>query len=156
MLGASILLASKRRWTEVVCLVIGLALVYAAVHITKGAIDRPRPAGSLIDTSLSSYPSGHAAYATVWIAVAVVLTRRLGLVASGTLVFVAIGIAAAVGLSRIYLRAHYWSDVAGGWGIGCGIFAALAVIALVVDYIRNNEGEPDPDSPEHRLSHAQQ
>ena len=156
VLGASILLASKRRWTEIVCLVIGLALVYAAVHITKGAIDRPRPAGSLIDTSLSSYPSGHAAYATAWIAVAVVLTRRLGLVASGTLVFVAIGIAAAVGLSRIYLRAHYWSDVAGGWGIGCGIFAALAVIALVVDYIRNNEGEPDPDSPERRLAHAQQ
>ena len=40
--------------------------------------------------------------------------------ASGHARVVAIGIAAAVGLSRVYLRAHWWSDVAGGWGLGAG------------------------------------
>jgi membrane-associated phospholipid phosphatase len=36
----------------------------------------------------------------------------------------------------MYLRAHYWSDVAGGWGLGFGIFGLCAVVALVVLYMR--------------------
>jgi undecaprenyl-diphosphatase len=55
------------------------------------------------------------------------------------LVFVAIGIAAAVGVTRVYLGAHWWSDVSGGWGLGAAIFALLGAIALVVDHIRHNE-----------------
>ena len=117
------------------------------MHVAKAEIDRPRPADPLVDTALSSYPSGHAAYATAWIAVAFVLTRRLGLVANAALVIVGIAIAAAVGLSRIYLRAHYWSDVAGGWGIGCGIFATLAAMVLVVEYIRHNGGRREQEPP---------
>jgi membrane-associated phospholipid phosphatase len=148
LVGAtSIVLAARRRWSELLVLVVGLGLVYAAVHVAKAGIDRPRPADPLVDTALSSYPSGHAAYATAWIAVAFVLTRRLGLVANATLVIVGIAIAAAVGLSRIYLRAHYWSDVAGGWGIGCGIFATLAAIVLVVEYIRQNGGQREQEPP---------
>ena len=53
-------------------------------------------------------------------------------------------LSAAIGLSRIYLRAHYWSDVAGGWALGVGIFGLLAAIALVVEYVRHNEREPPP------------
>ena len=138
--GAAALLAFRRRPAEAIVLVVGLILVYIAVHVTKDAIDRPRPTGSLVETGNAAYPSGHAAYATAWIAVAVALTRRLRLVTSSVLVFVAIGIAAAVGATRIYLRAHWWSDVAGGWGLGVGIFALLGAIALVVEYIRHNEG----------------
>ena len=100
-------------------------------------------------------PSGHAAYATAWVAAAVVLTRRLRLVTSGTLVFVALGIAAAVGVTRVYLRAHWWSDVAGGWGLGAGMFALIGAIALVVEHIRHNgdaraadEGSVDLSSTE--------
>jgi membrane protein DedA with SNARE-associated domain/membrane-associated phospholipid phosphatase len=136
--ATSALLAARRRYDAAIVLVVGLVLVYIAVHITKDAIDRPRPAGSLVETTGEAYPSGHSAYAVTWIAAAVALTRRLRLVASGTLVFVALGIAVAVGLSRVYLRAHWWSDVAGGWGLGAGIFALLAGIALVVEYIRHN------------------
>ena len=114
------LLVVRKRYAEALVLVVGLALVYVAVHVTKDALARERPGGSLVDTSGDAYPSGHAAYATAWIAVAVALTRRLRLVTSGVLVFIALGIAAAVGVSRVYLRAHWWSDVAGGWGLGVG------------------------------------
>ena len=140
-----VVLAMRRRVAEIVVLVAGLGLTYAAVHITKAAVDRPRPAGPLIDASLFSYPSGHAAYSTVWIAVAVVLTRRLRLTSHATWLIAAIAIAVAVGLSRIYLRVHYWSDVAGGWGLCAGILGLLAAIALVVDYIRHNGTEPAPE-----------
>ena len=76
-----------------------------------------------------------------------------GLAANAALVIDAIVLAAAIGLGRIYLRAHYWSDVAGGWGLGCGIFASLAAIALVVDYVRHNGGRREPEPP---LARAEQ
>jgi membrane protein DedA with SNARE-associated domain/membrane-associated phospholipid phosphatase len=136
--AAAGLLAVRRRYAEAIVLVLGLVLIYVSVRVTKDALDRPRPSGSLVNTGGAAYPSGHTAYATAWVAVAVALTRRLRLVASGTLVFVALGIAAVVGVTRVYLRAHWWSDVTGAWGLGAGIFALLAAIALVVEYIRHN------------------
>ena len=139
--GTAALLAMRRRGAEAIVLVVGLVLIYITVKVTKDAVDRPRPSGSLVGTSGQAYPSGHAAYATAWIACAVALTRRLRLVTSGVLVFIALAIAAAVGGSRIYLRAHWGSDVAGGWGLGAGIFALLAALALVVDHIRHNGDE---------------
>jgi undecaprenyl-diphosphatase len=134
----AVLLAARRRAPELLVLVLGFALIYLTVQATKAAIDRPRPDGALVGTSGSAYPSGHAAYATAWVALAVIYTRRLGLFTRATLVVVAIALAAAIGLSRIYLRTHYWSDVAGGWGIGVGFFGLLAAVALIVEHIRHN------------------
>ena len=93
----------------------------------------------MIDTTGSSFPSGHAAYSTAWVAAALIFTRRLGL-ASAALVTAAVILAAAIGLSRIYLRAHLWSDVAGGWGLGVGIFGLLAVIVIIVEHMRHTGG----------------
>jgi membrane-associated phospholipid phosphatase len=139
-----VLLAVRRRPAEIVVLALGFTLIYIAVQLTKAGIDRPRPAAPLTDADSSAFPSGHAAYATAWIASAVVFTRRLGLVGYATLVTGAIALAAAIGLSRIYLRVHYWSDVAGGWGLGIGIFATLAAIAMLVQHMRHNDGERAP------------
>jgi len=133
----SIVLAARGRILEVLVLVGGFIVIYAAVHITKGAIERPRPVEPAVDTSGSSFPSGHAAYALAWVAAAMMFTRRLGLT-SAAVVTGAIALAVAIGLSRIYLRAHLWSDVAGGWGLGVGVFGLLAVIAMIVDHIRHN------------------
>jgi len=141
LVGTCALLALRRRWPEVVVLAVGFALVYVGVHLTKAGLDRPRPAGPLGATEGSTFPSGHAAYATVWIAVAVVLTRRLALVKEAALVTFAIVLVAAIGLARIYLRAHYWSDVAGGWSLGAGVFGLLAALALVVEHMRHNGRE---------------
>jgi membrane-associated phospholipid phosphatase len=148
VLGTSVLLVVRKRYAEALVLVVGLALVYVSVQVTKDAVARPRPGGSLVGTSGYAYPSGHAAYATAWIAAAVALTHRLRLVASSTLVFIALAITAAVGVSRVYLRAHWASDVSGGWGLGVGIFATLAAVALVVEYIRHNGGDHAAESPE--------
>ena len=139
-----VLLAVRRRPVEIAVLVMGFTLIYIGVQLTKAGIDRPRPAAPLTDADSSAYPSGHAAYATAWIASAVVFTRRLGLVGHATLVTGAIVLAAAIGLSRIYLRVHYWSDVAGGWGLGIGIFGTLAAIAMLVQHMRHNDAERAP------------
>jgi membrane protein DedA with SNARE-associated domain/membrane-associated phospholipid phosphatase len=138
VVATSVLLIARHRYPEALVLVVGLALIYVAVHVTKDAIDRPRPAGALVDTVGAAYPSGHAAYAVAWVAVAVVLTRRLRLVTSGVLIFIALAIAVVVGATRVYLRAHWGSDVGGGWGLGAATFSLLGGIALVVEHIRHN------------------
>jgi membrane-associated phospholipid phosphatase len=137
VLATSAVLAARRRMPEVVVLLAGFALIYVIVQITKAGIDRPRPEAPLVDTEGSSFPSAHAAYATAWVAAALMFTRRLHVV-SAALVIGAVVLAAAIGLSRIYLHAHLWSDVAGGWGLGVGIFGMLAVAAIVVEYMRHN------------------
>jgi undecaprenyl-diphosphatase len=135
-------LAVRRRVIEGAALVVGLGITIAGVHITKAAIDRPRPSGSLVDTSGSAYPSGHAAYAIAWLAIAVALRRAApNAPAAATGVTAALVLAAAIGLSRIYLRAHWFSDVAGGWGLGAAAFALCGMAALVVAFVRNNPGE---------------
>jgi membrane-associated phospholipid phosphatase len=75
-----------------------------------------------------------------WVSATLMFTRRLRLVGAA-LVTGALALAAAIGLSRIYLHAHLWSDVAGGWGLGVGIYGLLAVIAMIVDHIRHNGRE---------------
>ena len=137
VVATSSILASRGRTAEIGLLILGFVLIYAGVHITKGLIDRPRPPGALVESAGSSFPSGHAAYSVVWVAAALLLTRRLRL-AGAALVTGAVLLAVAIGATRIYLHAHYWSDVAAGWGLGVGVFGVLAAIGMVVEYIRHN------------------
>jgi membrane protein DedA with SNARE-associated domain len=137
---AAIVLLSRRRIVEALALVSGLVLTWAAVHIAKVAVDRARPSGSLVDTAGESYPSAHAAYAVAWVAIAVVLTRTLpGLARTTAAVVVAAVLAVAIGLTRVYLRAHYLSDVVGGAGLAAAIFSVCGMVGLVVAYLRHNE-----------------
>ena len=133
------LLLSRRRIIESVTLAGGLALTWVAVHIAKEAVDRPRPSDALVDTAGQSYPSAHAAYAFAWVAIAVVLTRTLpGLARTTAVIIAALVLAVIIGLTRIYLRAHYLSDVVGGAGLGATIFALCGMAGLVVAFIRHN------------------
>jgi undecaprenyl-diphosphatase len=144
-LGA-VFLAVRRRWLELSALVAGLALTIVGVNVIKEAVDRPRPEGALISVSGKSFPSGHAAYATVYPVLAVISARMTpGLAARFVLVAVAFVVTVAVGLSRVYLRAHYLSDAFGGWALGLSCFALCAAIALVVDHLRNNGPADAPD-----------
>jgi membrane-associated phospholipid phosphatase len=140
---ACVLLAWRREWGEAVVLVAGLLLTYAVVQATHEALTRPRPPDPLAGAEGSGYPSARAAYAIAWVAVAVVLSRVLPSLAS-RFAFVTVGIvlAAAVGLSQLYLRAGFLSDVTGGWGVAACLFAVCGMIALVVDHVRENVPQP--------------
>lgn len=139
VIAGSVVLVLRKHALEVFALAGGFALVVIATHLAKAAVDRPRPADPLVHTLESSYPSGHSAYATAYVAMAVIAARVLGGVVSRTaLVMAGVVVAAAIGATRIYLRAHYLSDVIGGFGLGLAIFAACGAVALVVGYIRHN------------------
>jgi membrane protein DedA with SNARE-associated domain/membrane-associated phospholipid phosphatase len=146
---AVVLLAWRRRPYELFVLLIGTVLVYAGVHITKAAVDRPRPAGSLVDTAGSAYPSGHAAYATIYVVLGIIAARVMpNLASKAALVTGTIVAAALIGASRVYLGAHYYSDVVAGWALGAFVFGTCAIVALVVFYVRQNDRETPPARPQ--------
>jgi undecaprenyl-diphosphatase len=136
----AVVLLSRRELLEGAALLAGGLITYAGVHLTKAATDRPRPLEPLVEVAGSSYPSGHAAYAVFWVAIAVALRRVFpGLASRAVVLVVGVAIAVVVGLSRIYLRVHWFSDVAGGWGLAAMTLALTGMVALVVSYFAGGE-----------------
>jgi membrane-associated phospholipid phosphatase len=121
----------RRRVVDAIGLVAGLALTRLTVNVAKGAYDRPRPPGSLVDTMLSAYPSGHALQAVTLVACAVVLVRGgVGWAVRIAAVTVAAVLVVVVAATRVYLRAHYLTDVIGGVALGVALWALVGALAL--------------------------
>jgi membrane protein DedA with SNARE-associated domain/membrane-associated phospholipid phosphatase len=139
-LATVVFLLMRRRVAEGLALASGMALTVLAVHWAKAEVDRPRPLHPLVGTADQSYPSGHSAYAIVYLVVAVAIGRMFPTwKGRAVVVGAAVGLVALVGLTRMYLRAHFFSDVIGGYGLACGLFALTGTVALVVSHLRQNE-----------------
>ena len=137
--AALVYLWRRSRIAEAVAIASGTILVYAGVAITKAISDRPRPPDPLTEAAGSSFPSGHAAHAIVFVAIAVGVAHAFPrFVHRAAFVLAAIILAGLIGLSRIYLRVHNLSDVVGGWALGSAIFAICGMTALIVSFMRQN------------------
>jgi membrane protein DedA with SNARE-associated domain len=137
---AAAALAVTRRWTELCVLIAGMVLIVVLAHSIKDWTDRPRPADGLVEADSSSFPSGHAAYATLytWLAVTIAFRIVPGITRRSLVIAVGIAVTALVGISRAELRVHWLSDVSAGWALGVSCFAAAAAVALIIVHIRNN------------------
>lgn len=100
-------------------LVAGFVLLFLLVHFAKDLWDRPRPEGRQSRVFGLSYPSGHAAYATSYVACALAIGGGRRLVAA------AAAVTMAVAASRLYLHVHFLTDVVGGVALGIAVYAAL-------------------------------
>jgi membrane protein DedA with SNARE-associated domain/membrane-associated phospholipid phosphatase len=140
-LVTAVALAARRRWAEVVVLVVAMIILHIAVPVLKEALDRPRAPDGLVDANGDSFPSGHAAYSVIytWLALTVAVRVRPGLTYASALVLIGVLLTAAIGLSRVYLGVHYLSDVSGGWALGVCAFAGCAAIAMVATHLRHNQ-----------------
>ena len=125
---------------ELAILIAGTVLLIVLSPLMKELIDRPRPPDSLVEATSSSYPSGHAAHSVLyaWLAVAATLRLRPRWSGGTALLTAGIVLTAAIGLSRVYLGAHYLSDVSGGWGLGVSAFAVATVVSVLVIHLRQN------------------
>ena len=143
-LATAIFAAVRRRPIEAVALVVGWLVVYAAVDISKSAYDRARPPSGLVDTFNAAYPSGHTAYSVAFVACATVLVRAgVGWAVRIAAVTVAVILVAVVAVTRVYLRAHYLTDVLGGVALGVAIWSLVGILALFAGRVRHN-GVPTP------------
>jgi undecaprenyl-diphosphatase len=118
--GAIVLLLFRRRYLQFSAFLAAIITSELCIGPLKAAIERPRPPNPLVETSGYSYPSGHAiAIAVTAIGLVVALLppgrRRLRweLLAAGFMFLIS--------LSRVYLRAHWLTDVIGGSLIGSGL-----------------------------------
>lgn len=95
----------------------------ALVGFFKLFFERARPIGSLVGAHGYAFPSGHTAVAALFACIAgwfAVKGLRSHLAATLALL-VALGWTVVVGLSRITLGVHYFTDVVGGAGLGLAV-----------------------------------
>ena len=123
-LGVGVMMAVRRRWIVLAGWTAAFAGGYIVNAVLKVAIRRPRPpfAADFLSGSSWSFPSGHAMSSLVaygmlaYILLVVVRIRGRG--AQLAVVLGAVLLVLAIGMSRLYLGVHYFSDVMGGYAAG--------------------------------------
>jgi undecaprenyl-diphosphatase len=120
--AAFLFLLALRHWRGAIALVVAVASTQLVVQLLKEAIERPRPDAAFADHSGFSFPSAHSA---TGMALYLMLTLIAARAASGRLrVLIAVlggSVIVAIGLTRVYLGAHYPTDVLAGWLTGAAI-----------------------------------
>jgi membrane-associated phospholipid phosphatase len=121
----------RKRWAVVfLTMVAAAALAGTAAYGVKVAVGRPRPAvkierlaeqGNSLRPNYQAFPSGHSAASAAFFGVLFFVCWRLGLA-----LFL---IPVLVGASRIFLGAHYLSDVTAGLVLGVLCAALLTAMA---------------------------
>jgi membrane-associated phospholipid phosphatase len=129
-----VLLLRRRDWRPLAALAIALGGAVGLYDIVKPAVGRARPPAALWigHYSGAAFPSGHATQSAAFYAMlALILSAgtsygRRALVWSGAAI-----LALVVGASRVYLGAHWLTDVLGGYSLGAAWVALLVVIGLL-------------------------
>jgi undecaprenyl-diphosphatase len=124
-------LAVKRRWWLVATWIGAVMISELPIGLFKAIYDRPRPFDGVVDSTGSSFPSGHAtAGAATAIALVIVLLapgehRRAWEVRAGLFAFF-------MALSRTYLRVHWLTDVVAGALFGAATALAVATVIHLI------------------------
>lgn len=124
----------QRKRLSALLLLVGLAGGVALSEGLKSVFERDRPPQiyQAVDTINASFPSGHALLSAVfYLSIGVMLTRAFPQKRFKAYVLaVAMVLTVLVGLTRVYLGAHWATDVLAGWSVG----AAWAMILWLVAY----------------------
>lgn len=137
-LAGVVALCSLRHWRGALALAIAFGATQGLVHLIKVVVERPRPDDALIHAGGFSFPSAHSATSmAVYGGIAFIAARACRGTARAAVALAGAALVAAIGLSRVYLGAHYPTDVLAGWLTG-----ALLVGAAWVVLTRLRVGEP--------------
>ena len=126
-------LVRRRRANDAAVLFLAFGGASAINAVLKLIFHRPRPELAFVHLDTYSFPSGHAATSSATFTVmAYLLARRCH--STRARIWIGLGAAAAielVGFSRLYLGAHYLSDVLAGISFGVA-WAAVSLLAYTL------------------------
>jgi len=151
-IAAVLVLAIRRRWAGCLAFASTWASSEMVLNVLKSWFHRGRPPSPLVTTVGFSFPSGHAV-AGAATAVALVLAFFPAGERRHRWEWLAVGFAFVMSMSRVYLAAHWFSDVVAGTLLGAGIAIFwAAAITECRDVIFRARGEPilredAPDAP---------
>jgi len=139
--AAFVLLAWRRHWLRLGAFALAVLTSEILIGTMKAGIDRPRPPGSLIETSGASFPSGHA-IATAVTAVGLVLVLATPGPSRWRWEVNAVIFTSIMALSRVYLRAHWLSDTVAGALLGAGLALGWPALLMAVRHGRDPAASP--------------
>lgn len=122
-------LFARKAWRRGTGLLIAIAGAAVFVPLFKLLFHRERPIDIYAGADALSFPSGHATLTTVLYGIVAVLVAhdRSPLTKAGVF-SIAVPLIGAIAFSRIYLGAHWMSDVIGGLAFGTAMVAAFAFV----------------------------
>ena len=130
-----VLLARKRR-VALAAWIVPIVISEPLIGLLKAAYGRARPPEALVEEVTGAFPSGHAvAGAVVALSLVIVLVPRGA--ARRNLEMAAAGFAVLMAGSRIYLGAHWLTDVLAGVALGAA--CAIGGAALVQRWFKSRE-----------------
>jgi undecaprenyl-diphosphatase len=142
-MAALLLILRGRRRREALFLIIALGGSIALSDLVKAIVDRPRPSPSILMVHVTgrAYPSGHAMDVTaVFVALALVLATGRSARTRAWITAAAACAILVVGWSRVYLGAHWLTDVLGGYLLAGSWVALLAAVLLIPRVARARTG----------------
>lgn len=115
--------------TIAIALIVTLGVTIAFVLGVKSTMHFPRPTELFHGAEAFSFPSGHATFAaTLYGILGWIVTRELDGYRKAIILAVVATFIGAIAFSRIYLGAHWPSDVVAGLLFGAGATAVFAVV----------------------------
>jgi len=131
-----VFLLIQRKWLSSALLVLGLIGGVILSEGLKAVFERDRPpvVYQATETINASFPSGHALLSAVfYLSLGVMLTRAFPERRFKAYVLgVGVLITLLIGITRIYLGAHWASDVFAGWSVGAAWAMALWLVSYAV------------------------
>jgi membrane protein DedA with SNARE-associated domain/membrane-associated phospholipid phosphatase len=133
-------LAATKKWRAAIHLFILAFLATGVAAVFKHLVQSPRPWGILVIPAGYSMPSGHTVFAaSLLIGLAYFITRGIRARWRWPVYLIALLIAAAVSTSRLYLGAHWFTDVLAGW-----LLSFALIFFVIISYQRKRADAPNP------------
>jgi membrane-associated phospholipid phosphatase len=152
MIAATSLLFLLFKYRKAALYVLFTALSGLVSTVVKSLINRPRPSKNLVhvlhETAQQSFPSGHVLFYVVFFGFLILLMIQLEHLSKAvryTVGFVSLFLIFSIPISRIYLGAHWFTDVVGGFLLGL-----LCLYMLSWLYLRKPANKSEAPLPETR------